>query len=95
MTTTDKPATDKAAATTAEAQLAKSNALKAESVDAMKEREKWMPTPTQEENDLAATGQHPAKKPDGSPVEKAPEQHTRSMEAGKKPGAEYSTRAAG
>jgi hypothetical protein len=95
--------TDKTPApNTAEAQLAKSNAQKAEVLAAQAEREKWMPTPTQEENDAQAMGQPVEKKPDGSPVEETPEQQrarqteakkheTRHMEA-KKPEAGYSTR---
>jgi hypothetical protein len=84
--------TDKAAPTTAEAQLAKSNAQKAEVLSAQIAREKWMPTPTQEENDLQALGTPPTeKKPDGSPLEH-PEQHTRHMEAKKPSGGGYQTR---
>ena len=72
-----------------EAQLARSNELKAEAVAAMVAREKWMPTPTQEENDAHAMGKPMNKKPDGSPLEETAEQihaknKTRSMEA-KKP----------
>jgi hypothetical protein len=94
--------TDKAAEpNTAEAQLAKSNAQRDAILAENKEREKWMPTPTQEENDAAAMGMHPEKKPDGSPVEHSPEQQaakkdeTRHMEAKKPEGGSYSTRSAG
>ena len=77
-----------------QAQLAKSNALRAESLTAMKEREKWMPTPTQEENDKAAMGETVEKKPDGSPVEETPEQQrTKQMEAKKPAAGGYQTRA--
>jgi hypothetical protein len=92
--------TDKApAANTAEANLAKSKALNAEVLAAQVAREKWMPTPTQEENDAQAMGTPVEKKPDGSPVEqpeqtKKPGTETRHMEA-KKPEAGYSTRSAG
>ena len=85
----------KAAPTTAEAQLAKSNAQKAEVLAAQVTREKWMPTPTQEENDAQAMGMPVEKKPDGSPLEHQPEQQTRQIEAAKKPAGSYSTRAAG
>jgi hypothetical protein len=85
--------TDKApAANTQEAALAKSNAQKAEILAAQVAREKWMPTPTQEENDAQAMGMPVEKKPDGSPVEETPEQHTRQMEAKKPSGVGYSTR---
>jgi hypothetical protein len=87
--------TDKTpAANTAEANLAKSNAQKAEVLAAQVAREKWMPTPTQEENDAHAMGTPVEKKPDGSPVEQKPGTETRHMEA-KKPEAGYSTRSAG
>jgi hypothetical protein len=89
---TDQPAAAKApdpAAARAQADLAKSNAQKEKILAENKEREKWMPTPTQAENDAAAMGQPVEKKPDGSPVEA----QTRQMEAEtKKPG--YQTRAA-
>lgn len=111
-TTTDRPDakqtadSQKAAATTAEAQLAKSNAQKADVLAQQVEREKWMPTPTQDENDKAAMGQASAKKPDGSPVELTAEQQaeeqkkqrqqgsetTRHMEARKPEGGGYQTR---
>jgi hypothetical protein len=86
--------TDKTPApNTAEAALAKSNAQKAEVLAAQVEREKWMPTPTQEENDAQAMGTPIEKKPDGSPVEETPEQtKTRQMEAAKKPSSGYQTR---
>jgi hypothetical protein len=94
----------KAAPTTAEAQLAKSNAQKADVLAQQVAREKWMPTPTQEENDAQAMGMPVEKKPDGSPVEKSPEEQqakkkhehdTRHMEGKKPEGGSYSTRAAG
>jgi hypothetical protein len=96
--------TDKTpAASTAEANLAKSKELNAEILAAQVEREKWMPTPTQEENDAHAMGAPIEKKPDGSPVEETPEQQrakkpgseTRHMEAKKPEGAGYQTRSAG
>jgi hypothetical protein len=99
--------TDKTPApNTAEANLAKSNAQKAEVLAAQVEREKWMPTPTQEENDAQAMGMPVEKKPDGSPVEETTEQkarqadeakkhETRHMEAKKPEGAGYQTRSAG
>ena len=60
-------------------QLAKSKEAQTKILAEHKEREKWMPTPTQEENDAAAVGQGPVeKKPDGSPVEETP---TKQMEA--------------
>ncbi|SIO49799.1 hypothetical protein SAMN05443247_06550 [Bradyrhizobium erythrophlei] len=99
--------TDKTPApNTAEAQLAKSNEQKAHVLAQQIEREKWMPTPTQHENDAQAMGMPVEKKPDGSPVEETPEQQrtkqleakkpegdTRHMEAGR--GAGYQTRSAG
>jgi hypothetical protein len=100
----------KAAPTTAEAQLAKSNAQKADVLAQQVAREKWMPTPTQEENDAQAMGMPVEKKPDGSPVEETPEQQrarqieagkkkpeetTRHMEAKKPEGSGYATRSAG
>jgi hypothetical protein len=97
--------TDKTPApNTAESQLAKSNAQKADVLAAQVEREKWMPTPTQAENDAQAMGKPIEKKPDGSPVEETPEQQmagkkkpeeTRHMEAKKPEGAGYQTRSAG
>ena len=55
------------------------------------------PTPTQEENDLAAMGEHVIEhEPDGSPPDPGTNQpaplSTRSMES--KPGGDYQTRAA-
>jgi hypothetical protein len=97
MTSTAPLTTDKAPATAGEAQLAKGKEIHDKIIAEHKEREKWMPTPTQEENDRAALGEFVSeKKADGSPVEETPEQqHKRQMEA-KKPasGAGYSTRAA-
>ena len=75
-------------------QLAKSKEQHDKILAEHKEREKWMPTPTQEENDQAALGVGPVqKKPDGSPVELTPEQQQKQMEAAKKPGG-YQTKAA-
>ena len=78
------------AANTAEAEIAKSNAVRADILAQQVERESWMPTPTQEENDAAAMGQQVEKKADGSPVEETAEQQMdRQREArkaeGKKP----------
>jgi hypothetical protein len=76
-------------------ELAKSKETRDKILAEHKEREKWMPTPTQAENDAAAMG-HPVaeKKPDGSPVELTPEQQQKQMEAAKKPGGGYQTKAA-
>jgi nitrogen fixation/metabolism regulation signal transduction histidine kinase len=98
MTTTTNHEKDQK--TTAEAQLAKSNEQKAAVAAAQVEREKWMPTPTQAENDAQAVGSPVDKKPDGSPVELTAEQQaeeqkkqtTRHMEAKKPEGGGYQTR---
>jgi hypothetical protein len=87
--------TDKANKATTEGQLAKSEERKADILAQQVEREKWMPTPTQEENDKAAMGMHVEKKPDGSPVELTPEQQAeqrRQIEAKKPSGGGYQTR---
>jgi hypothetical protein len=108
-TTGDKNTTANAATATAEAQLAKSNEQRQDILAQQVEREKWMPTPTQDENDRAAMGEAVLeKKPDGSPVELTAEQQaeaqkkhrqqqsesTRHMEARKPEGASYQTRSA-
>ena len=86
LTTTDvnrqtgNPATA-AATTTAEAQIAKSNEQREAILAENKEREKWNPTPTQEENDKAAMGMGIAdKKPDGSPIEPTAEQQQQEQQ---------------
>ena len=61
----------------------------------MADESKGKPTPTQEENDRAAMGEHVVnKEPDGSGEEpNQPTQHTRQSEA-KPSGGDYQTRAA-
>jgi hypothetical protein len=69
--------------------LAKNKEAHDKILAAHKEMEKWKPTPTQEENDLAALGQMKMEKePDGSPV-----QETKALEA-KPSGGGYQTRQA-
>ena len=61
----------------------------------MADESKGKPTPTQEENDRAAMGEHVVnKEPDGSGEEpNQPTQHTRQSEANKPGGGDYQTRA--
>ena len=72
----------------AQTQLAEGKEAKEKIVAAAKERDKWRPTPTQEENDLAKLGQTVMnKQDDGS----GPDPYAaRAMEAGH--GAGYQTR---
>lgn len=85
----------KAASPAAQAELAKSKEQHDKILAEHKEREKWMPTPTQEENDQAALGNPVAdKKPDGSPIEETPEQQRNKQMEAKKPSGSYSTRSA-
>lgn len=76
----------------AKAEQAKAKEAKDKILAIHKEREKWKPTPTQEENDLAVMGQNKLEKePDGSPEEPSTlEGQTRHMES--HGGAPYSTR---
>jgi hypothetical protein len=85
----------------ARAQLATDKAARAKSQQEYEERMQGKPTPTQEENDLAALGAHVMEKePDGSapdpnvhrePAPKEGEAHRRQIEA-QKPGSDYLTR---
>jgi hypothetical protein len=71
-----------------QAQLAESNEAKEKIVAAAKERDRWRPTPTQEENDRAKLGEHVMEKQDDG---SGPDSYAaRAIEAG--PGAGYQTR---
>ena len=75
-----------------QAEIDRGKAIKEKALKNQKDMDSWKPTPTQEENDLAALGQQVMdKEPDGSPEEgTAPDPQTRHLEGAR--GRGYETR---
>lgn len=94
VSTKDRAEQDKAAEAQVQANTEQRHKVNAETMD---RQNKSNPTPTQEENDLAAAGKVvDEKQDDGSPQQGVPEDKTKHKHAEAKPGggASYQTRAA-